>query len=296
MSLHRSLLASACLNLDSCISNTDLALLCQYVENHVVGSSCGFMDQMTCAHARGDHLFSLLCQRTPHPPFHHVTLPSTMQLIGIDSGVKRSTASTAYQRVRAAAFIGKQMMNLPDSIQHLCELSPSQFNQLYRSSLPESQRGDDVHSSDHLDSLSRIDPDGIYPIRAATAHPIEENFRVQLFEQLLTAADQPSHLGELMFQSDAGYASCHLHSMETCLLVDLVRQQQRLSPDLLYGAKITGGGGGGTVAVLARNSIKATEAIQTIVDQYETETRRRTRLFSGSSSGLVAYPPRLFHE
>ena len=290
------LLASACLNLDGRISDTELALLCQFVENHVVGSSCGFMDQMTCAHARDNHLFSLLCQRTPHPPFHHVTLPSTMQLIGIDSGVKRSTTSSAYQRVRAAAFIGKQMMHLPSSIQHLCEISPSQFNQLYRSLLPDSQRGDDVLSSGHLDPLSRVDPNEVYPVRAATAHPIEENFRVQLFEQLLTTADHPSHLGELMFQSDAGYTACQLHSEETCLLVDLVRRKQRSSPHLLYGAKITGGGGGGTVAVLARNSLEATEVIQTIVDQYETTTRRRTRLFSGSSPGLVTYPPRTFLE
>ncbi|CAF4266170.1 unnamed protein product, partial [Rotaria sordida] len=53
---------------------------------------------------------------------------------------------------------------------------------------------------------------------------------------------------------------------------------------------ITGGGGGGTVAVLAHNSSQAIEAIQNIISQYETITGRRTRIFSGTSSGLVAYP------
>ncbi|CAF4521019.1 unnamed protein product, partial [Rotaria magnacalcarata] len=50
------------------------------------------------------------------------------------------------------------------------------------------------------------------------------------------------------------------------------------------------GGGGGTVAVLAQNSSEAVETIATIVDQYEKISGRQTRIFSGSSSGLVTYP------
>ena len=220
---------------------------------------------MTCVHARQDHLYSLLCQQVPHPPFHHIPFPSDLQLFGIDSGVKRSTTSLAYQRVRQAAFLGKQMMNLPTGIEHLCQIPLSTFNQKYRSLLPE--------TSD-------------YPIRAATSHPIEENFRVQLFESLLsTKADG---LGELMYQSDAGYQSCGLHHDETSLLIDLLRQQS-FSSNLLIGAKITGGGGGGTVAVLTRRSPQTLEMIERIVQRYETLTRRQTRIFSGSSSGLYVY-------
>lgn len=131
------ILASACLNLNGVITNTELALLCQYVENHVVGSSCGLMDQMTCTHARANHLFSLLCQHTANPSFHNVILPKHIQFFGIDSGVKRSTASAAYRRVRTATFMGKQLMNLPDSIHHLCQISLSKFNTQYRMLLPE---------------------------------------------------------------------------------------------------------------------------------------------------------------
>ncbi|CAF4604954.1 unnamed protein product, partial [Rotaria magnacalcarata] len=113
---------------------------------------------------------------------------------------------------------------------------------------------------------------------------IEENFRVQLFEQLLNtdqhlSIDHLSSLGELMFQSDAGYTSCDLNSEETHLLVNLIRQQKS-SNNVLFGAKITGGGGGGTVAVLAQNSSEAVETIATIVDQYEKISGRQTRIFS----------------
>ncbi|CAF4122713.1 unnamed protein product [Rotaria sp. Silwood2] len=286
--------ASACLNLDHIISNTELALLCQYVENHIVGSSCGFMDQMTCVHACANHLFSLLCQHTPNPPFHNVILPVNIQLFGIDSGVKRSTASSAYRRTRTATFMGKKLMNLPDDIHHLCQISLSKFNNQYRMLLPEKMFGSHFISSSHLDPLTPVDSNEIYPLRAATAHPIEENFRVQLFERLLNidhhlSIDYLSSLGELMFQSDAGYTSCDLNSEETQLLVSLIRQHKS-STNVLFGAKITGGGGGGTVAVLAHNSSEAIEAIQSIINQYETITGRRTRIFSGSSSGLVAYP------
>ncbi len=250
---------------------------------------------MTCVHASADHLFSLLCQHTPNPPFHNVALPVNTQLFGIDSGVKRSTASSAYRRIRTAAFMGKQLMNLPNNIQHLCEISLSKFNNQYRMSLPEEIHGRDFLSSSHLDAVTKIDTNEMYPLRAATAHPIEENFRVQLFEQLLKTDHQLSlqhfsNLGELMFQSDAGYASCDLNSEETQLLVNLIRQKKS-SSNALFGAKITGGGGGGTVAVLARKSPKAAEAIQDIIEQYEIMTRRQTRVFSGSSSGLIAYPP-----
>jgi galactokinase len=192
------------------------------------------MDQMTCVHASTDHLFSLLCQHTPSPPFHNIRLPGNIQLFGIDSGVKRSTASSAYRRTRTAAFMGKQLMNLPNNVHHLCQISLSKFNNQYRMLLPEKMFGTDFSPTSHLDSLTRIDADESYLVRAATAHPIEENFRVQLFEQLLKidhhlSMDYLSNLGELMFQSDAGYTSCELNSEETHLLVDLIRQQKSSS-------------------------------------------------------------------
>lgn len=253
------------------------------------------MDQMTCVHAHANHLFSLLCQREPNPPFENILLPSNIQFFGIDSGVKRSTASSAYRRIRTAAFMGKQLMNLPNDIHHLCQISLSKFNNQYRMLLPENMFGKDFVFSSHLDSLTRIDTNEIYPLRAATTHPIEENFRVQLFEQLLKidshllTNDHLSNLGELMFQSDAGYTSCDLNSEETHLLVNLIRSHQSFSK-ILFGAKITGGGGGGTVAILAKNSLEAIEIIQDIVHQYEMKTKRSTRIFSGSSSGLISYP------
>ena len=69
------------------------------------------------------------------------------------------------------------------------------------------------------------------------------------------------------------------------MLMDLVRQA---GPSVqLYGAKITGGGSGGTVAVLARKG--AQEQIQHIVEQYEGQTGLKTTMLRGSSPGAKAW-------
>ena len=60
----------------------------------------------------------------------------------------------------------------------------------------------------------------------------------------------------------------------------------------LYGAKITGGGSGGTVAVLAAQGRRA--AIDEIARRYQQETGRAATVFDGSSSGTRPYGLRSF--
>ena len=55
-------------------------------------------------------------------------------------------------------------------------------------------------------------------------------------------------LGKLMFASHESYTACGLDSDGTNLIVKLVKEIG--AHNGLYGAKITGGGSGGTVAVL----------------------------------------------
>jgi L-arabinokinase len=73
-----------------------------------------------------------------------------------------------------------------------------------------------------------------------------------------------------------------LGAEECDLLVDLVRKHE---PAGLYGAKITGGGSGGTVAVLCDVSARADEAIATIMREYEQKTGLKPEAFTGSSPG-----------
>jgi L-arabinokinase len=126
-------------------------------------------------------------------------------------------------------------------------------------------------------------------VRACTQHPIEEHRRVARFRDLLLAhsgnsAGAVEELGDLMHRSHVGYSTCGLGSQGTDRLVDLVRAAGPATG--LYGAKITGGGSGGTVAVLARRGSRA--AMDVVAAAYSRETRLAVATFTGSSSGSRA--------
>lgn len=56
------------------------------VENFVVGAPCGVMDQMTSAVGEAGSLLALRCQPAEMMP--PVSLPPTIRLWGIDSGIR----------------------------------------------------------------------------------------------------------------------------------------------------------------------------------------------------------------
>ena len=102
-----------------------------------------------------------------------------------------------------------------------------------------------------------------------------------------TEDEQLAVLGELMYQSDAGYRRLGLGSDGTDEIVRLVRS---LGPRRgLFGAKITGGGSGGTVCVLGRSDGSGEAAVAEVCEAYERVTGRKPYLFRGSSLGAVAF-------
>jgi L-arabinokinase len=89
--------------------------------------------------------------------------------------------------------------------------------------------------------------------------------------------------GHLMYASHGSYTSDAMLGAPECdLLVDLLRHRE---PDGMYGAKITGGGCGGTVAVLCETTDRATEALHDVMAEYERQTGKKAELFEGSSDG-----------
>lgn len=101
-------------------------------------------------------------------------------------------------------------------------------------------------------------------------------------------------LGELMLQSHASYSACGLGSGGTNRLVNIVRQHMldaRRSgrAPALYGAKITGGGCGGTVCVLGLAGAAGQAAVDDVAQQYAAETGYAPQVFSGSSVGAARF-------
>jgi len=288
------------------VDDRQLALAAQMVENLVVGAPCGVMDQMTAACGRRDHLLALLCQ--PAEIVGHLALPPGLEVFGIDSGIRHAVSGADYGSVRTAAFMGYRIVAaaagltarpaaagrvaIDDHIYdgYLANVPPAVWQRRFRDALPERLDGavflDRYHGT--TDAVTTVDPTRSYAVRAATEHPIYEHARVMRFRDILAggaaSADARAELGELMLASHASYSACGLGSDGTDRLVELARAAGPAAG--IHGAKITGGGSGGTVAVLAAAGRRA--VIEAIADRYRSETGRQTTVFSNSSNGARA--------
>ncbi|MEO6391768.1 MAG: GHMP kinase [Pyrinomonadaceae bacterium] len=282
----------------------EMARLCQMVENLIVAAPCGIMDQMSSVHGQANRLVLIGCQ--PAEMYRTLELPDELQLWGIDSGVRHSVGGGDYGAVRTGAFMGYRMIadlagltvepsgqagvvriNDPEWGGYLANLTPAEFESEFSQKLPKKITGKEflARYQGITDTVTRINPEKRYAVLNPTRHPIHENERVTIFVALLQKSIteiRARSLGELMYAAHEGYNSCRRGSPETDRLVQLVKR----SPEL-YGAKITGGGSGGTVAVLGRKG--AGEAVNQVAREYEQQTGYQPYIFSGSSMGAAAF-------
>jgi L-arabinokinase len=131
-----------------------------------------------------------------------------------------------------------------------------------------------------------VEPDVDYPVRAATLHPIAEQGRVEKFLELLdgpVGASRARLLGELMGASHAGYSRCGLGTPVTDSIVEAVRCAGWERG--LIGARVSGGGSGGTVVVLGR------EEAEPLVRRLSE--RLGAGLVSGTSPGAISFGTRV---
>src|SRR3984957_6665354 len=85
-----------------------LAVLCQEAENRVVGAPCGVMDQVTVAPGTPGAVLPILCR--PASVADAVALPEGLELVGWPTGAAHDVGGIPYGRARAAAFMGKRMV------------------------------------------------------------------------------------------------------------------------------------------------------------------------------------------
>ncbi|HYJ45562.1 MAG TPA: hypothetical protein VEV81_03040, partial [Pyrinomonadaceae bacterium] len=249
-----------------------------------------------------------LCQ--PAELLGTIGLPEDLGLWGLDSGERHSVGAGDYGSVRAGAFMGYRIIadlaglsvertgetvTVADPRWHgyLANISPSEFEERFSAHLPESITGDEfiARYGGTTDAVTRVEGGRAYSVRRPAAHAVYENFRVRAFAELLrgelkeTNEGRREVLGELMYQSHASYSACGLGSRGTDLLVELVRAEGPARG--LYGAKITGGGSGGTVAVLGRRD--AARSIAEVARRYAQLRGHTPYVFSGSSPGSAEF-------
>jgi L-arabinokinase len=266
----------------------ELALLCQTAENRVAGAPCGVMDQMTCVFGDEHALLALLCQ--PAELQVPVRVPDDIELWGLDSGERHAVGGSDYGAVRTGAFMGLRILSEHTTVpgEYLANIAVGDFEDELAHYLPEHMSGDEflARYGRTADPVTSVEPGRRYCVRAPTAHPVYERSRAETFRRLLpeAAEDARRHLGQLMYESHASYGHCGLGSEGTDRLVALVRGAGLAAG--LFGARITGGGSGGTVAVIGRRG--AAPAIARVADAYEQQTGYRPHIFAGSSPGVLA--------
>lgn len=254
------------------LTPTELPTLAQKVENFVVGAPCGLMDQLACHLGEPNNFLPIVCQ--PDLVESLIPIPQGLHFVGIDSGVKHAVSGHQYGNVRSAAFMGYSIIashlgaspaDLKRALHtgernhlpfrgYLCNIPVNEFESLQKI-LPAKLSGKDfLKNYISIDPVTKINPDTSYDIRTCTGHPVYENNRVRMFRSLLQTYPQQqtseqlktlTEMGNLMYAAHESYSRCGLGSDRTDEIVTLAKK----SPGT-YGAKITGGGQGGTVCLL----------------------------------------------
>jgi len=290
----------------------EIAVMAQKVENHIVGAPCGVMDPVTSMLGKKDHMLLLKCQ--PHELKGLMPVPRGYFFAGICSQVNHSVACGPYRHTRISAFIAHAIIarffsdvgiKKDPTRGYLANVSADLFHRYFRLILPETISGRDFLAAygPTIDRVTQVDAEEIYTPRAAAEHHILENHRVHQFVEHLRAMDGTADAGhagstahaiaagKLMLEAHASYSNnARLGSLETDLLVDLIMQR---GPDRgFYGAKITGGGSGGTVALLAADTPETRAELQVIAGEYQHKMNITPEFFMTSAPGAAETAPR----
>jgi L-arabinokinase len=253
--------------------------------------------------AESGTLLRIKCQ-APFEPETVVPMPSGFRVVGINSGVDRDGHGARFERARNAASIahalilakmremghsaGRQLMGDPMN-GFLANLDPDDYKRFFRPYLPESLRGEDVELAiaSMIEKETNNEAETVYHVQQAADHHVLESRRVRQFcdfveQAAALPADEPSRFslmdkaGHLMYASHLSYTNDALLGCDECdLLVDRVRAHEKSG---LYGARITAGGCGGTVAVLCEIGERPEVALASIIDEYQAKTGRTAQL------------------
>ncbi len=284
----------------------EAAQLCQRAENVVVGAPCGIMDQVTSLLGEPHALLQISCQ--PHDVLGSLPLPEGVTVVGIHSGVKHHISGDRYIDARVAAFMGHRIIldilrreDEPEDPSHryLANFDQQEYVERFRDRLPTKMSGEEFlgRYGESLDSVTAVNPQTIYKVRSRTEHHIYESRRTQQFAGHLARARRSASLeplieaGLLMYASHWSYGQrCGLGCVETETLMNLVRE--RGPQHGFYGAKISGGGAGGTVVVLMNDRPESHDALGEIMHAYQKRTGRIPEVFRGTSPGSLAFGTR----
>jgi len=215
-----------------------LALLCQKAENEFVGARCGIMDQFISLHGRKNHALLLDCRALD---FELVAIPECVRLVICNTMVKHEHGSSGYNQRRAECE--EAVLRLAKVLPGVRSLRDVTLDQLEL----------------HCGTLS-----GVLYKRAL--HVIAENARVLGATEALRAEDL-ERFGKRMAESHSSLRDLYeVSCAELDLMVDQANRQEGV-----YGARMTGGGFGGSTINLVESRF-ADAFAESMASGYEKET------------------------
>ena len=219
------------------VDRVTLALAGQQAEYEYVGTMCGIMDQFVAALARAGHALLIDCRTLDARP---VPLDSGEAAVVIcDTRVRHELSTSEYNTRRRECERGVELLReyLP-GIRQLRDVSAEDFKR-HEAQLPE-------------------------PIRSRCRHVVTEDERTLAAVRALEAND----LAEMGRQMFASHESLRRDYEVSCRELDLLVETARSLVGAVFGARMTGGGFGGSTVNLVRPDALA-EFTRTITADYE---------------------------
>ncbi|MEW2221951.1 galactokinase [Streptomyces sp. NPDC006990] len=201
------------------LSRPQLARLCQRAENDFVGMPCGIMDQTASACCTEGHVLHLDTRGQHWRQIPFGLAAEGLRLLVVDTRVKHTLADGAYAERRRA-----------------CEAGAAALGVRALRDIPHGELGA---------ALARLPDPGV---RSCVRHVVTENRRVEEVVALLEQGD-PRAAGPVL---TAGHASLRDDFRVSCEELDLVVDSALAAGAL--GARMTGGGFGGSAIVLVEDS------------------------------------------
>jgi len=280
-----------------------IAGICRNANTQILGKQPGLVDHLTCLLGQADAFLQIRCQ--PDIVLGTLPLPNDATLVGVNTGTRLKIYHQRYADNRAASLIGRFLIERMSKLSgapggptggYLANISPTEYVRRFRNDLPVKLRGKDfLEFFDRPAELEiTVQPDQIYKVRSRTEHHIYENDRTHRFMERIARTgrtgerDALIEAGELMYASHWSYSQrCGMGSIETDVLVNCIRQ--RGPAQGLYGAKVTGGGCGGTLAVLMDDNNNARTALDRACDEFTQKTGHNPEIICGSSPGAMSF-------
>ncbi|MFG2501412.1 galactokinase [Streptomyces sp. NPDC048441] len=225
------------------LTHPELAVIAQRAENDFVGVPCGVMDQMASACATEGHALHLDCRDLSIRQVPFDLAAQGLRLLVVDTRVKHALGDGAYAERRSGCEAGARALG----VSHLR----------------------DVPYTELPDALEKLTDD---TVRDYVRHVVSDDHRVERVIDLLDAGDVRG-IGPVLTE---GHASLRDDLRISCPELDLVVSTANAAGAL--GARMTGGGFGGSAVVLVEE-VDADAVTKAVVEAFASAGHTPPRVF-----------------